>query len=508
MAVELGWYLVPPFIAGFVSAVIGGYVLYKHPKDLSSKVFFILMMGCSIWMFGEFAMQVSPTVDNALVFGKISNLGYIILPVALLNFTLVYPTIAMKPEKLKLVFSALYGPALIMIMVLLLTNRFFTVDTGERSYGPDILVDGDGTLTVGAGFADGPNGTFKLLIEHEPDYWFYYDSNGNDKFDIDENSTETLAWFNTERGSFQEIIVGWTGDNPGFRKSLDSAENSDSIWWLDTNGSSGYMVDEYDPGEDIYYDSNKHDGIQTANETTDKYIVENYQYVQGKLYVVFILFFLSIIIIAIINILNRLMRAENPKEKAQMSYLAAGLIFIILFILSYYFLGNLVSTRILDGILTISIALFFAVAVLKYNLLDIELIIKKSLFYSIVFIIIAGIFVVIGETMEALIGSVLLPGSESLIPNIISAMVVAIAFIPLTKQVKRFTDWIFPEAHRYEKEYRDRVSAYEATFEAMIGDGKITRKEKEALDILREKLVISDEEHQNIKEKLRTKFEK
>jgi hypothetical protein len=500
MTVEMGWYLAPPIIAGLLSGLLGFYVLFKHPKDLATHVFFILMMGLTVWMFGEFAMQASGTTDRALQFGKISNLGYLIMPVALLHFTLVYPTIAMPKEKIKLFISALYVPAIIMIVMLVSSNVFFTVGTGDSSYGPDLLIDGDGIGEL-RGTADGPNGTYRLLTTAEPEYWFYYDLDNDDIFDANESATETLIWQNFGKGLTQRLITGRYGEAQELRKNLSEATNKNLIWWLDSNGTDGLNQTEYDLGEDIYISTNGLKGVQTDNETVIEYEGGNYLYIQGPLYIVLILFFMAVIIIAILNILNRLMKADNARERAQMSYLSGGLIFIIFYILSYYFIGNLVPVRILDGFLTIIIALFFAIAVLKYNLMDIELIIKRSLFYSIIFLVIASIFVVIGEVMEAMIGQVIMGGSDSVIPSMMSAMIVALIFVPMTKQVKRFTYCLFPEARKYEKEFIDRLAAYEATFEAMNADGKISRKESDALKILREKLDLSDSDHAEILDK-------
>jgi hypothetical protein len=458
------------------------------------------MMSLTVWMFGEFAMQASGTTRSALQFGKISNLGYIVMPVALLHFTLVYPTIALPKEKIKLYIGALYVPAIIMIVMLIASNVFFSVGTGDSSYGPDLLIDGNGP-GPGRGTADGPNGTFRLLTTAEPEYWFYFDLDDDDYFDVNESSTETLIWHNFDAGLTERLITGRDNEPFELRKDLSDAKNKRLIWWLDSNETDVVNQTVYNPGEDIYISTNGLVGVQTANETIIEYEGGNYLYVQGPLYIILIMFFMAVMIIAILNILNRLMKADNARERAQMSYLSGGLIFIIFYILSYYFLGNFIPVRILDGFLTIIIALFFAIAVLKYNLMDIELIIKRSLFYSIIFLVIASIFVVIGEGMEALIGNVIMGGSESLAPSILSAMIVSFIFIPMTKQVKRFTDWLFPEARKYEKEFINRLAAYEATFEAMNADGKISRKESDALKILREKLDLSDSDHAEILDK-------
>jgi len=192
----------------------------------------------------------------------------------------------------------------------------------------------------------------------------------------------------------------------------------------------------------------------------------------------------------------------SEKEKKQTAYLSIGLIFIIVFIISYNFLGPYVSVAILDSILTVTIAFFFAVAVLKYNLMDIQVIIKRSLFFSIIFMIIAIIFVVVGEVMEYLIGE-LIEGTIEIVTNIISALMVSVMFIPVTKYVRKFTDMLFPEARKYEQEYQNRMSAYGATLEAMWADGSISDKEADALRILREKLELTEDDHYRIERKYR-----
>ena len=295
MAAEFGLYMVPPIIAGMVSLGLGTFVLYKHPKDISSNVFFILMMSLSIWMFGEFAMQISSNVNQALVFGKISNMGFIIMPVALLHFTLVYPTLTIPPDKKMLYQIFLYIPVTIMIVLLLATNSFFTVDTGKTAYGPDTFIDGDGDLTAGRGTADGPNGTFRVLAESDSDAWFYFDINDNNWFDFDENETETLVF---QSGINDIIIVGAPGADPVYRKPLITAQNQKYIYWLDNgNVSNGFNEGIYDTGEDIYIDDNGYDGIQIENETVVKVAEENYRYVPTILYFGLIIFFFIFVII-------------------------------------------------------------------------------------------------------------------------------------------------------------------------------------------------------------------
>ena len=74
--------------------------------------------------------------------------------------------------------------------------------------------------------------------------------------------------------------------------------------------------------------------------------------------------------------------------------------------------------------------------------------------------------------------------------------------MPMINYIKKLFNKLFPTLAKYEKEYAARISAYEATFEAMWQDKQITKTEKRALTVLRNKLNITQKEHDQIVEKL------
>jgi uncharacterized tellurite resistance protein B-like protein len=74
--------------------------------------------------------------------------------------------------------------------------------------------------------------------------------------------------------------------------------------------------------------------------------------------------------------------------------------------------------------------------------------------------------------------------------------------MPMINYIKKLFNKLFPTLAKYEQEYAARISAYEATFEAMWQDKQITETEKRALTVLRNKLNITDKEHDEIVEKL------
>ncbi len=119
------WYMFPSFIGTFVSIVLGVYVFYKRSKDDAGRIFFFLMIGCAIWNIGEFMMQTSSEVSSSLLWAKISNVGFILIPAFLLHFTFVYP--AKSGKKV----GIFYLLPIVLIIFTVFTNTFFTVAYGN-----------------------------------------------------------------------------------------------------------------------------------------------------------------------------------------------------------------------------------------------------------------------------------------------------------------------------------------------------------------------------------------
>ena len=119
------WYMLPSFIGTFVSLVLGVYVFYKRGKDEAGRVFFFLMLALALWNIGEFMMQTSSDISSSLFWAKISNVGFILIPAFLLHFTFVYPTKSGKKM------GMFYSLPVVLIILTIFTNIFFTVEYGN-----------------------------------------------------------------------------------------------------------------------------------------------------------------------------------------------------------------------------------------------------------------------------------------------------------------------------------------------------------------------------------------
>jgi hypothetical protein len=218
-----------------------------------------------------------------------------------------------------------------------------------------------------------------------------------------------------------------------------------------------------------------------------------------------IIYFLLFVILALVRIILIYLNAKEDLTKAQAIYLVIGLLIILFLISMELILGSIQGldtlVRIVDSLLIFFISLFFAIAVLRYRLVDVEIIFKKSAFYSLMSLFLGSIFITFENTMQYLMGILgnyvqVLGELPPLIFGLLAAFVVVAAFAPLKTGIKFALDRVFPQSRKFEKEYIERLAAYEQTLEGMWSDNKLTEKETEALRTLRKSLSLTDKDHE------------
>lgn len=113
-------YSIPPLIGAAVAFTLGIFVFHKRLKDTAGRVFFFLMLACAVWNLGEFMMQSSDNLENALLWAKISNLGFVFIPLFLVRFAYVYPKASKEPK-------LIYLPVCFIAFLILFTDTIFSV---------------------------------------------------------------------------------------------------------------------------------------------------------------------------------------------------------------------------------------------------------------------------------------------------------------------------------------------------------------------------------------------
>ncbi len=144
---------------------------------------------------------------------------------------------------------------------------------------------------------------------------------------------------------------------------------------------------------------------------------------------------------------------ENQDVQRQAKFMLLGLLstlFFLLIFIPFITPALRIPAHAADAFSGFLLALLFAVAAFKYNLMDLEIILEKSIAYSSISIIIAAIFVVVGEILEGVFVSIIgWKGSD--IPGIMSALVVAFTIDPVKTKVEKAADRIFPETDAFKK---------------------------------------------------------
>jgi hypothetical protein len=131
----------------------------------------------------------------------------------------------------------------------------------------------------------------------------------------------------------------------------------------------------------------------------------------------------------------RFIRAQGDKrlQMKWLTYVAVILILILVLLPS----DTPVSNSLFIAAPTI-LSLAVGAAILRYRLWDIDLIIRRTLVYSIVTALLAGIY--FGSVVMSQRALVAITGQESSLAVVISTLAIAALFTPLRNRVQRFVD--------------------------------------------------------------------
>jgi len=161
-------------------------------------------------------------------------------------------------------------------------------------------------------------------------------------------------------------------------------------------------------------------------------------------YAIWLLHFLSLMTVAFINQFIQL-RRSGGMEKLQIKYMLIGTFTAAIFgsatnVIMPTF-GNFMFFGI-GPLLTISMAGFIAYAIVRHRLMDIRLVVARTVAYS-VMVAIIGIFYVIASTLTSslLLNSAL--GNNPLVLYSLLTLVVAFSFDKLRKNIESVTDRFF-----------------------------------------------------------------
>lgn len=139
---------------------------------------------------------------------------------------------------------------------------------------------------------------------------------------------------------------------------------------------------------------------------------------------------------AVASLVVRFRRARGQERQQLKWFLYGGVLFIVPFMIH----GSGISMQIQDLTLALfipALPISIGIAILKYRLYDIDLVINKSLVFGALAVFITAVYVAIVVGIGALAGSA---GRPNLALSIVATAIVAVAFQPVRERVQRIAN--------------------------------------------------------------------
>src|SRR5829696_7195006 len=146
---------------------------------------------------------------------------------------------------------------------------------------------------------------------------------------------------------------------------------------------------------------------------------------------------LGAIVISVLSLVSRY-RGAGFEERQQLKWFAYAAAFVSVYILLTFFLSD-VLVSLLGNVALFGLYAAIAIAILRHHLYDIDLLINRTLVYGALTVVIAGIFVIIGEVVQELL-LIVTKQEESWLSVIVSALAISALFEPLKDRIEHFVD--------------------------------------------------------------------
>ena len=158
----------------------------------------------------------------------------------------------------------------------------------------------------------------------------------------------------------------------------------------------------------------------------------------------FAIYFLAYMVGAIFMLYNSFKYIDDSDVKRQSKFMMTGLVSFLALIVFEGDISTLLHLPVnaIDSLVTFVLAVFFSIAAFRYNLMDLQILLEKSIAYSAISLSIAVMFVVVDEVLEYIIGG-LFPDVNAMVSNIIAALIVSFTMDPLKDRIKSWADRIF-----------------------------------------------------------------
>ncbi|UCH65472.1 MAG: hypothetical protein JSW63_12845, partial [Ignavibacterium sp.] len=168
--------------------------------------------------------------------------------------------------------------------------------------------------------------------------------------------------------------------------------------------------------------------------------------------------FLIICVLAAISLNIYALRITiSIEERKKIRWLLLGffggpLIYILLWTIPLYVYGGSPIPEVLSYLVLVAIPITFTIAIVRYHLMDINVILRRSAVYSIILVGIILIYVGLSA-----IATLFIPEDNPAIVSIVTALLVAVLLQPVKTRIQKFVDKRF---FRLEYNYREEQKSF------------------------------------------------
>lgn len=174
----------------------------------------------------------------------------------------------------------------------------------------------------------------------------------------------------------------------------------------------------------------------------------------GPLWYLYILFFVGFTFYGLYELYKARIESRGSR-KNQLRWLSIAYTTVIIAAVFYLLLVFNIETPPVDNFLVVVYSLIMAYAILKHRLMDIEIVIKKTVYYSILTALLTGIFHLVIVFSNLLFQGI--AGYSSFWASFVAIFSIAVIFHPLREKIQDYVDRIFS---RQQYEYRKILREY------------------------------------------------
>jgi len=216
----------------------------------------------------------------------------------------------------------------------------------------------------------------------------------------------------------------------------------------------------------------------------------------------YFLFYGIMLLLVTINFYRAFRQTEDLEMRRRASYFILASLFLgisLTFSSLVQYFDYVLKLEPTTVLLSIN-GMIITYGILKARLFDIDLIVSKSVKYTLLNIGLAWLFVISRETMIPLISIIIFSGNQ--VATLLAGFIVMTAFVPLKNITSSFTEKLFPQKGHVPSSVVENQELYRRQLMLIWEDGKITEKEQKILSLLRSFLEISEDVHNRLKQEV------